>query len=423
MNEAAAAPRRRRWPWLLAAGVLVLLALVLAGHWAVQPQRSVRFLLDRLEPALGLRITFRGVPEYRLRGTPQIVLRGLDARQPGAAAAVLTADRALLALPWSTIRARGSDLTVDRIELDRPRLDLPALQAWQRSRPSGETRIPTLLRGLAIKDGSIVNDDWTVDAIGIELPFLAPGKPLAAKVHGRYRDPPIRIDTALDIAMSAPAADAGVGVIGAVDVVGEAFSLPSWIRVRGPLHLGADEVRMSPATLSMRARYVSNSTDLPFRLGLHGPVVFDKATLRLRGGSLALRGSGTIPHADAQGDVAVGRRLLLDLEGRIAAWPDAWPALPPPLGQSRSPLPFALGYEGRLDLSDVASLALRRDETRFDARFRLPQVTDWIDAKMLTSPLPPLDGRLTTPTLEIAGATLHGVQVEFDEPSVDVPVR
>ena len=51
----------------------------------------------------------------------------------------------------------------------------------------------------------------------------------------------------------------------------------------------------------------------------------------------------------------------------------------------------------RRDLSDVASLQLQRDATRFDGRFRLPQMLAWIDASATASPLPPLDGTLTTP--------------------------
>ena len=102
----------------------------------------------------------------------------------------------------------------------------------------------------------------------------------------------------------------------------------------------------------------------------------------------------------------------------MAAWPQAWPTLPPPIGQSTSPLPFVLDYVGKADLSDIVRLRMQRDATRFDARFRAFEVADWIDVRDRDSLLPPLDGRLTTPRLEIAGARLEGVEITFDEPGI-----
>jgi hypothetical protein len=65
---------------------------------------------------------------------------------------------------------------------------------------------------------------------------------------------------------------------------------------------------------------------------------------------------------------------------------------------------------------------LQRDETRFAGRFRLADVTAWINADAGGSPLPPLDGRLTTPALEVSGAQLQGVEVEVDDPGVADPI-
>src|SRR5699024_9388480 len=99
-----------------------------------------------------------------------------------------------------------------------------------------------------------------------------------------------------------------------------------------------------------------------------------------------------------------------------ATWPQDWPALPPPLSASTSPMAFALDYTGRIDFADLAALELQRDATRFDARFRLPAVLAWLDAGATGSLLPPLQGSLSTPRLEIAGATLEGVEVGLDDP-------
>src|SRR3546814_21110757 len=97
-------------------------------------------------------------------------------------------------------------------------------------------------------------------------------------------------------------------------------------------------------------------------------------------------------------------RLLLDIDGRLARWPEAWPALPPPIGAADAPLPFALRYLGRANFHDAASLPLRHEGTRLDARFRLPEVTAWMSSIANGSPLPPLSGHLSTTPLDISGA-------------------
>ena len=100
-------PRRGRLLRLLAILAAVLLVLVLVAGWLLQPQRAVGFVLSRVGAALGLEIAF-GDAGYRLRGTPQLVVHDLVAREPGAKTAMLRAERMLLAVPWSTLRARGA---------------------------------------------------------------------------------------------------------------------------------------------------------------------------------------------------------------------------------------------------------------------------------------------------------------------------
>ena len=156
-------------------------------------------------------------------------------------------------------------------------------------------------------------------------------------------------------------------------------------------------------------------------LGAYGPLLFDEGVWSLDPASLVLRGEGSIPDTTARGAIALGRRLVLRLQGDIASWPQAWPALPPPLSASTSSMPFALDYADRVDFTGIASLQVQRDETLFDARFRLPHVLDWINADAGGSPLPPLQGKLHTPRIEIAGAQRQGVQVEFDDPAIAQP--
>ncbi len=401
------------------AAAIVLLALLLSLRAALQPQRVTRIILDRTGRALGLEITASGIGAYRfLRGTPMVVVRGVVAREPGAAKPLLRAERVYLALPWSTLRARGKDLTVKRIELDAPVLDLPALQQWLSTRPPGESRIPTLTDGLQVTNGTLENGDWSIDAIDIALPKLAPDKPVNAQVRGRYVAPPRRITFDLAVALSRPAGQAGFAAVGPVTVHSNDWSLPARIKLSGPLHVGDGAVRLTPARLAMAARYKSASSEIPFALGLSGPLQFKRGVWAWAPVGVALRGEERVPDLMAHGALALGRTLLVDLDGNIPLWPHAWPALPPPLSASKSKLSFALRYNGNADLSGVAALRLLRDTTRFAGRLRVFDISKWIGDKPPASPLPPLDGVLSMPALKISGAQLEGVEISFDDPDI-----
>ncbi len=417
-NDAKPTRRRRRWLRRLIALGIVLLLLSLLATWLLQPKQLVPLILDRAGKSLGLEITADGNAEARLRGEPQLIVRRLVAREPGAKTAILHAERVLLALPWSTLRNGGKDAVIKRIELDAPVLDVPALQAWLAKRPSGEeTKIPTLTDGLRIVDGRIDNDDWRIEGVAVTLPSLHPQKPVEARIRGRYVDAPTAIPFDLAVALTRPANDAGIAVFGPLTIERDDWRLPATIQLSGPLHLGEDELTVTPAKLGVSARYESGDTRLPFSLGLHGPLRFDEATWVLAPVGVALRGESPIPSFDAHGALALGRRLVIELDGALPQWPDAWPALPAPVSDSTSPLPFALRYTGQPDLSGVAGLQLKRDATAFDGRFRLYDVLGWIDQSG-GSPLPPLDSRLRSPQLEISGATLEGVDIVLDDEDV-----
>lgn len=417
------APPRRRRRWLrrlIALGILLMLLSLLATWW-LQPQLLVPLILDRAGKSLGLEITADADPGTRLRGEPQLVVRRLVAREPGAETAILRAERLLLALPWSSLRNGGKDLTIERIELDAPVLDVPALQAWLAKRPpEGETKIPVLTSGLRVVDGRIDNDDWKIVDISASLPSLHPDRPVNARIQGRYLDPPTAIPFDLAVALTKPANDAGVAVVGPLTIERGSWRLPATVKLSGPLHLGEDDLTVNPAKLGVSARYESGDTRLPFSLGLYGPLHFDEATWVLAPVGMALRGDAPVPNFDAHGGLALGRRLVIELDGALPEWPASWPALPVPVSNSTSPLPFALRYTGKPDLSEVAGLRLHRDTTDFDGRFRLYDVLGWID-QTGGSPLPPLDGRLRTPLLELSGATLEGVDVVLDDADIPAP--
>ncbi|MGI8561485.1 MAG: hypothetical protein ACR2J7_08660 [Luteimonas sp.] len=402
-------------------GVVLLLLLALAARMALQPERSMPILLDRLGEALGLEITATGTPELRLRGNPALVVRDVTARQPGAARPVLHAERILLSLPWSTVRDRGATLDLVRVELDAPTLDLPALRRWLATRPPGETRIPTLRDGLRVRGGRIDDIGWRVENFDGELRDLHPGRPVQADVRGRYVDGATTMPFDLVLALSTPAPPADIRLVGTLELRRPDWRMPARVELSGPLRLEDGDLHLAPARLELSADYVSGDARLPFVLGLHGPLRYRDGTWVLAPVGVAMRGRSPLPVFDAHGALALGRRLVLRLDGTLPDWPEAWPTLPPPLGASTSALPFTLDYAGAANLSSAARLRLQRDGARFDARFRLPDVMAWLDDGGSGTPLPPLSGSVSAPHLEISGARLEGVEIVIEEPGLPAP--
>lgn len=414
------APRPQRWLRRATLLLATVLGLVLLAGWLLQPQRAGRVLLALAGDALALDLRAGGI-DYRLRGTPQLVLDDVTAQRPGEAVPLLRAKRVFVALPWRTLRTRGADLTVRRIELDRPVLDLPALQRWLATRPPSTTpRLPTLTDGLRVTDGRIDNDDWRIEGVDIDVPALHPDKPLRLAVRGRYVARGMTLPADLALVLDTPQRlldrrPAGLRASGTLVPAGGDWRMPVRVVLTGPLRLGRDAVLLQPATLGLAGRYRSGPATTAFRLGLHGPLAFNNATWRMVPATLVLAGDASVPEAHARGSVSIGTTLRLRLDGALADWPAGWPALPAPLSASTAPLPFTLDYRGAIALTDTVSLALRRDTTALDARFRLPEVLAWLDAGATGSPLPPLAGTLSTPRVTLDGATLEGVELELDD--------
>jgi hypothetical protein len=411
----------RRSRFLLATTALALLLVAGSLHWASRPQRLTGALLDRIGGSLGLEITASGANEYTLRDNPRLVVRDLVARQPGAAQSILRANRVELSLPWSTIRARGAVLEATRLELDDPQFDLQALQRWQATRPpTVAPRIPTLTKGVAIRRGRLVDSGWSLEAVDVDLPALHPGRPVYAGVDGRVHAGSILIPFDLALRLSKPAGNAAAEARGSVEIRASDWRLPMRLRASGQLHLDAQPSRIDALEIGADARHVGVDNEVPFVLGLAGSLRFaDGVTLVPAG--VALRGEDAIPTLDAGGRIEWRDELALRLEGALAHWPDAWPALPAPLGRPRTTVPFDLAYRGASDFSGLTSLQMHHDQTRVDADFNLPDVLAWLDADATGTPLPPIEGRLQTPRLEIAGATLEGVHIEIENPGATEP--
>jgi len=376
----ADAPRKRRWPFYLA----VLAALLAFGAWWVdrqlEPTRLTATVLARAGAALGLELTIDGTPEYALRPEPRLVLPKLTVRQPGAAAPLLTAARAEISLPWDTLTGGGS-LVITRIALQRPVLRLAALADWQATRPEAPFELPTLTNGLQVEGGSVIGGGWRVDALRLELPALREGSPADIAAEGVFT----QAATTLDFGFTASLATAGLA---------------------------------SDFEFAGKGRLRSDSLDVPCTLASDGRLDASGDSTQLAIAALTLASKSPVPDLDAKGQASFGEPTRIGLQGNIKQWPEAWPVLPAPMSASTSPLAYTVAYEGAGDFSAPVALTVARDETRFEGRFVVDEITGWLDAAD-AAPLPPLVGTLSTPSLEVSGATLEGVSIQIEQDAPD----
>lgn len=416
---------KRRSAIALIVVVVLVLATALALRWAMRPQTLGPRVLDMAGQALGLEIS-AGEFDYGLRGSPQLVARDVSARVPGADTPLVEAERVFISLPWSTLRARGADLTVTRIELDAPKVWLQPFLNWWSQRPAGDGRLPTLSDGLLVERGHVEGGDWSVRELGVDLPRFAPGERVRGAVRGRFRAQAFEAPFDLRVTMTRPAAGAGIGIAGKASPqagdwrLSNRLVLSTRLDTPGP---GTPGMQLLRLRLSSGSRYESGDTAQAFALGLAAEGLLSNGALALEPAALALRGQDLVPDLDGQGRLGYAQSLALELAGNIREWPESWPALPPPMGESDEPMPFHLAYSGPANLSVPLRLELQREQARFEGSLRIAEVTSWFGAIDSDTPLPPLDGRLAAPRIDIAGASLHGVEVIFGEGAADTDVQ
>ncbi|MEN1944846.1 hypothetical protein WCE55_13480 [Luteimonas sp. MJ293] len=407
---------KRRSAIALVVVVALLLLSALALRWAMRPQVLGPRVMALAGQATELDISADEF-DYRLRGTPQLVVRGVSARLPGGAEPLLEAERVFVSVPWSTLRSRGANLLITRIEIDGPRVQLQSALSWWAQRPRGDGPLPTLAEGLHVRQGLLQADGWTIEDLSIHLPRFAPQARLGADVSGRYLTETLRAPFRLHVVMTHPATGAGIGVAGIFTLQAERWELPA----RAVLSTRLEELpagagfRLAGLRVSASAQHVTADQTSPFALGFAGEGAFADGTLTLDPAAIILRGQGLIPRLRGRGHLAVGQQLSLALTGEIERWPSAWPTLPAPFDDPDMPLPFELAYQGAPNLYDPLQLQLAREQARFEGRLRLPEVLSWVDGIASGSPLPPLEGRLVAPRVDIAGASLHGVEITIQD--------
>lgn len=368
---------RRRWIVLLA-----LLAFVAVATWWInrqlEPQRLTALVLHEAGQALDLELTIEGEPQYALRPEPRLVLPNLTVRRRGELPPLLRARRVDVSLPWATLIDSDAPLTITRLELDAPELDLVLLRSWLDTRPAGDGRLPTLSAGLSIRDGSIRDSTWSARAIGLTLPRLAAGEPLHVELDAEasYAEHRLQFASTLDL-----------------EKVAES----------------------TPMIAAVRGDWQFDGRNLPVQLQLAGDYQRLADAHALRATTLHLRSDDPLPDFAGTGSIELGTSLALALEGEVASWRPSWPALPPPLHESTSPLAVILAYQGDLELSGVAQATVRRDDTRASVRLHWTELQQWLQAGNDAPPLPPLQAELETPRIEVDGATLEGVRLRIED--------
>ncbi|WP_101925845.1 MULTISPECIES: hypothetical protein [Luteimonas] len=415
------APPPRRGLRLLLFALIGLVALALLVRLLLPPERALRLVLAQLEPTLGLQIDFEGEVDYRLRGTPQLVVRDVVARIPGDVQPLLQAERVLLSLPWKTIRSRGAELEIARVELDAPQLHLPTLLRWLDARPPGDGKVPAFTDGARIVRGSLLADGWRIDGLAIDVPSLYAARPLDARLGGTFvsgaLQAPFRLHATADRVVDARELTA----VGTVSVEQDDAVLSTTLEASATRVEATAGLRLSPLRVAMDARWRDGDIDLPFALGLHGTLAVESNRVRFAPVGIATRADGLVPTFSAGGRVALGRMFDLSLDGALARWPEAWPLLPPPIGDSDAPVPFALRYRGPTALDAPIGLRVAPPGATFDGSARIADIVAWLDAGATGAPLPAMRGSLRADRIDISGAQLDGVQIEFDDGSGDAP--
>ena len=416
-----APPRRRRWPWVI--GAFVLLGL-LAAWWIdrqLEPHRLTARVLAYAGEALDLELSIDGDPEYALRPEPRLMLPNLVARRPGSTTPLLTATRVEVSLPWETLFGSES-VVVTRVQLDAPVLDARELQAWLASRPASDEplRLPTLTEGLAIRDGEVRGDGWSLSRLMLQLPRLIPGEPAALDVRARVVSGESTHDVSLQLQADRASAETPALLKADVVAVDVENATPWTLELRGALSLTDDARWLRGSTITVTGHQPALATGTLWTLRGEGDLGHDDSGWHAEPLALVLQSGPALPDLSARGALHWRDGTRVTLDGTLTRWPADWPALPEPVVSAEAPIVFELDYTGGSGLDAPLLLkASRPDGTTLDVTAVPSELSAWLDADT-TSPLPPLRGTFETPRLQVGGVTLEGLRVHtLDDDAAD----
>jgi AsmA protein len=181
--------RRLRLILIGFAGLLLAMALAaaMAVYVLLQPERFTAMLQGQARNA-GLELHLSSPASPTLFPRPALELEGLTLNAQGASMPILLAAHGRLALPWRTLF--GGPTVISRLQIDSPRVDMDALQAWLGDLPGrpgdGVPPIPRIDAGVDIDRGSLVRGNrMLLDDVALRTGTLTPGRPFALTLSAR----------------------------------------------------------------------------------------------------------------------------------------------------------------------------------------------------------------------------------------------
>src|SRR3546814_3042842 len=128
--------------------------------------------------------------------------------------------------------------------------------------------MPTLSDGLQVVDGRIDGDGWRVDGLSLSLPRLHPDQRVRGRAGGRVTSGELAVNFDLAVAMTQPANDAGIAIVGPLTASSGNWRLPARLHLSAPLHFGDDGIRSTRLPVRVAGRHESGTTQLPFTAAL-----------------------------------------------------------------------------------------------------------------------------------------------------------
>jgi hypothetical protein len=191
-------PRPLRLLLIVFASVLggIALTVLAALYLLLQPDRFTAMLKEQATDA-GLQLTLSSPASPTLFPRPALHLEGITliASDTGSGNAsnypILQAANGRLVLPWRTVF--GGPMVISRMQINSPRVDLDALQAWLMSLPPQSARvpeqIPRIVTGVRIRSGSVVenNSEWLSD-VSLDTGRLVQGQAFSVNLSGKEPD-------------------------------------------------------------------------------------------------------------------------------------------------------------------------------------------------------------------------------------------
>ncbi len=246
---------------------------------------------------------------------------------------------------------------------------------------------------------------------------------LTARVPGRAR--PLLTAERIDLALPWTTLTGGEPVVTQLELTAPMLDLDTariWLAGRASGSEAAEPPHLTNGLRIDRGRLLSDAwtvDDLNLRL----PELIPDTRLSLNAdGVLRVAGADPLPWRlrldglPRHGPMLNGLELHFasTLSGRLQTWPADWPAMPMPLSDSDSPLPFELDWRGDDPMTGTLTLSITRDQAHFRGHLVPSRLLAWLSAE--SAPLlPPLTGVLTAPELEIEGVVLERVRIELDE--------